>query len=211
MGLPLLHVLAAEPWHEGAPQPGVNVLKVRTGNCECDTRPEMTKATDLSCDWRAACRNLDKMLDNLLPVFAGQTMKHRQVSCEEVSIRRKVLLTKSIKWLEVAVGNAGRQDERLKGFQDTKPSLRVSDIVSSVAAKWADCETAVSDLPEAPGRSLAYMVGRVATFVGAELPLPGSPLCDMTHRVAFWDLKSATQIDREAGELSPQLTPMDWK
>lgn len=108
MGLPLLHVLAAEPWHEGSPQPGMNVLKVRAFNCECDTRTEMTKATDVSSDWRVPCCNLDKMLDDLLPVFAGQTVKHRQVSREEISIRRKVLLTKTIKWLEVTVGNACR-------------------------------------------------------------------------------------------------------
>jgi hypothetical protein len=88
----------------------------------------MTKATDVSCGWSVPCRNLDKMLDNLLPVFAGQTVKHRQMRCQKISIRRKVLLTKKIKWLEVAVGYACRQDQRLKGFQDTRPSMRVSEI-----------------------------------------------------------------------------------
>lgn len=175
MGLPLLHVLAAEPWHEGSPEPGVNVLKVRAGNCECDTRTEMTKATDVSCDWRVPCRNFDQMLDNFFPVLAWQTVKHRQVSRQEISVRRKVLLTKTIKWLEVAVGHACRQDERLKGFQDNKPSLRVSDIGSSVAAKSTDCERLSLTCPQTPKRNPSYMIGGAMTFVTAEPPLPGSP------------------------------------
>jgi len=89
----------------------------------------MTKGTDIGCDWGMPGDNLDKMPDDLLPVFARQTVKHRQMRGQKISIRRKVLPTKTIKWLEVAVGNAGRQDQRLKGFQGIKPSsMRVSEI-----------------------------------------------------------------------------------
>ncbi len=79
MGLPLLHVLATQPRHEGSPQSGVDGPKLRAGNRERDTSADMTKVTDVSCDWSIPCRNLDKMLDNLLPAFAGQTVKHRQM------------------------------------------------------------------------------------------------------------------------------------
>lgn len=103
-------------------------LKLRAGDRERDTSAHMTKATDVSCDWSVPCRNLDKMLDDLLPAFAGQTVKHRQMRRQKISIRWKVLLTKTIKWLEVAVGNARRQDQGLKSFQDTGPSMRVSEI-----------------------------------------------------------------------------------
>lgn len=68
------------------------------------------------------------MLDNLLSAFAGQTVKHRPVGYQKISIRWKVLLTKTTKWLEVAVGNACREDQGLKGFHDTRPSMQVSKI-----------------------------------------------------------------------------------
>ena len=71
MGLPLLHVLTTQPRHEGFPQTGVDGLKPRAGNRERDTSADMTKATDISCDWSIPCRNFDKMLDNFLPAFAG--------------------------------------------------------------------------------------------------------------------------------------------
>jgi hypothetical protein len=125
VGLPLLHVLATQPWHEGSPQLGVNVLKLRAGNRERHTRTEMTKATDVSRDWAVLGCYLDKMLDNLLPVFAGQTMKHRQMCCQKIPLRRKVLLAKTIKWLEVVVANACREDQGLERFQETRPSMCV--------------------------------------------------------------------------------------
>lgn len=185
MGLPHLHVLAAEPRYEGSPQPGVNVLKVRAGNCECDTRTKMAKATDVGRDWRALCRNIDKMLDYLLPVFAGQTVKHRQVSREKISIRRKVLLTKTIEWLEVAVGNACCQDQRLKSFQNTKPSLRVSDIGCSLAANRTDCESLSVNCRDTPRRNPSNMVMKAMTFVLRNVRYRIAPLGDLTHRVAF--------------------------
>jgi hypothetical protein len=39
-----------------------------------------------------------------------------------------VVLTQKIERLEIAFLHACRQDERLKGFQDTRPSTRVSEI-----------------------------------------------------------------------------------
>lgn len=111
MRLPHLHVLATQPWQEGSPQPGVNVLKVRAGNCECNTRAEMTKATDVSRDWAVLNGNCGHMRNQLISVFAGQTMKHRQVSRQEISIRRKVLLTQKIEWLKVVLLDMRREDE----------------------------------------------------------------------------------------------------
>ncbi|MBX5160632.1 hypothetical protein HJB89_26480 [Rhizobium sp. NZLR8] len=51
VGLPLLHVLATQPGDELTPQLGVDALKVRAGNREGNASAEMTKATDVGCDW----------------------------------------------------------------------------------------------------------------------------------------------------------------
>ncbi|WP_343048701.1 PAS domain-containing protein [Rhizobium rhizoryzae] len=88
----------------------------------------MTKATDDSRDWSMPCRNIYQMLDNLFLVFAGNTVKHCQVGAKKVSVSRKVRLTKTVKRLKVAAANVCCQDQRLKRFQSTRPSLRVSEI-----------------------------------------------------------------------------------
>jgi hypothetical protein len=49
------------------------------------------------------------------------------VGAKKVSIPRKVLLAKMIKWGKLAIRNACRQDQGLKGFQIARPFMSISE------------------------------------------------------------------------------------
>lgn len=70
--LPLLHVLSAQPRHEGSLQCGVDFLQLRADNRERHAGAQMTKATDVDCDWGVPGCNLDEMPANLCDFSPGR-------------------------------------------------------------------------------------------------------------------------------------------
>lgn len=101
--LPFAHVLRVQPMNESLCKPRADVVKLGARYREGNACAEMAKTGNLCPDFRGFFRDLGKVPDNCLGIFAGQAMKHRQMRMQEVSIWRKVSLTQAIERFEVGV------------------------------------------------------------------------------------------------------------
>lgn len=116
--LPFLHVLSAQPGHEGRPQSGMDALKFRARNREGNAGAKMAKAAGFSADRRLSGRGLFQSLDNRMQKFARQAMEHRQMRVQKISIGRKMCSAQAIERFEIGLQNARSQNKRLERFQD---------------------------------------------------------------------------------------------
>lgn len=117
MRLPPLHVLATQPWHESGSKLCVKLLKCKAFDPECDTRAEMANTGYLRSDLATLGGSRLQFSDDPPEVFTRQPMKHRQVSPKEVSIRRKMRLSKAIEGFKVCLRDPGGEDEWFAGLQ----------------------------------------------------------------------------------------------
>ena len=79
MRLPLLHILAAQPWSKCQLHFCVYVMQFRAGYSEGNAAAHMTNAGNFCCDRCVSSGDISQLGNNLYRIFSGQAMKHRQV------------------------------------------------------------------------------------------------------------------------------------
>ena len=114
--LPCLPVLRAKPCQEFRPQPGVNFLQRRAQDRVGNPAAEVPQPADFGCDHTISIGDPLEAFDNPSRNFARKSVKHRQVSAENIAIRREMRLSKAIEQFDILFCEPCSQNERVTGF-----------------------------------------------------------------------------------------------
>lgn len=122
MRLPALLVLRVQIGLKPGFEPGMEQMKFRAIDPKSDTSTEMSHSADISHHWPCIRRGFDEALQQIGLLFTWQTMKHRQMCRQQISVWRKMQFPQRVEWFQVPRFDAGGQDERNICFQ--RVSLR---------------------------------------------------------------------------------------
>ncbi|WP_037168418.1 hypothetical protein, partial [Pseudorhizobium pelagicum] len=78
---------------------------------------EVPQPADFGCDHTISICDPLEPFDNPFRIFARKSVKHRQVSAQNIAIRRKMRLSKAIERFDIIFCEPRSQNERVTGFQ----------------------------------------------------------------------------------------------